>query len=174
MLKGRSFPGKVLLTRRSEPLSPPDYSPRFENENDEDERKEGSQEVMCYQFNCFRNVNDIYCKSVTDEVVIVQGEGQSPGNSFDNAGAKKSNLLSASSSNLLPDAQGLVSGARATDSARIAKFTTELSRPAVILGIQIILCNILFGVHHQLCVKQFDLRSKHYSNILIFSMPDHL
>lgn len=48
MLKGRSFPGKVLLTRRSEPLSPPDYSPRFESEPDEDERKEGSQEVMCY------------------------------------------------------------------------------------------------------------------------------
>ncbi|CAL5020229.1 unnamed protein product [Urochloa decumbens] len=105
MLKGRSFPGKVLLTRRSEPLSPPDYSPRFESEPDEDERKEGSQE----------------------------GEGQAPGNSFDNASAKKSNLLSTSSSNSLPDAQGLVSGARATDSARIDKFTKELSRPAVIL-----------------------------------------
>jgi TBC1 domain family member 2 len=49
MLKGRSFPGKVLLTRRSEPLSPPDYSPSFESEHDEDERKEGSrQEVICY------------------------------------------------------------------------------------------------------------------------------
>nr|CAB3447988.1 unnamed protein product [Digitaria exilis] len=116
MLKGRSFPGKVLLTRRSEPLSPPDYSPRFENENDEDERKEGSQE----------------------------GEGQSPGNSFDNAGAKKSNLLSTSSSNSLPDAQGLVSGARATDSARIAKFTTELSRPAVILAVCPHICGLIW------------------------------
>jgi len=105
MLKGRSFPGKVLLTRRSEPLSPPDYSPRFESEHDEDEHKEGSQE----------------------------GEGQAPGNSFDSASAKKSNILSTSSSNSLPDAQGLVSGARATDSARIDKFTKELSRPAVIL-----------------------------------------
>ena len=46
MLKGRIFPGKVLLSRRSEPLSPPDYSPRFESEHDEDERKEGSEEVM--------------------------------------------------------------------------------------------------------------------------------
>jgi TBC1 domain family member 2 len=44
MLKGRSFPGKVLLTR-SEPLSPPDYSPRFENDHNEDGRNEGSQEV---------------------------------------------------------------------------------------------------------------------------------
>ncbi|AQK55437.1 TBC1 domain family member 22A [Zea mays] len=106
MLKGRSFPGKVLLTRRSEPLSPPDYSPSFESEHDEDERKEGSRQ---------------------------EGEGQASGNSFDNASSKKSNILSTSSSNSLPDAQGLVSGARATDSARIAKFTTELSRPAVIL-----------------------------------------
>jgi hypothetical protein len=64
----------------------------------------------------------------------VQGEGLSPGNSSDNASAKKSNLPSTSSTNSLPDAQGLVSGARATDSARIAKFINELSRPAVILG----------------------------------------
>jgi len=116
MLKGRIFPGKVLLSRRSEPLSPPDYSPRFESEHDEDERKEGSEE----------------------------GEGQAPGNSSDNASAKKSSLESTSSSNSLPDAQGLVSGARATDSARIDKFTKELSRPAVILGMQTILCSILF------------------------------
>ena len=73
----------------------------------------------------------------------MQGEGQAPGNSFDSASAKKSNILS-SSSNSLPDAQGLVSGARATDSARIDKFTKELSRPAVILGMQTILCSILF------------------------------
>lgn len=51
--------------------------------------------------------------------------------------AKKSNPPSTSSTNSLPDAQGLVSGARATDSARIAKFTNELSRPAVILGMPI-------------------------------------
>lgn len=69
----------------------------------------------------------------------MQGEGQAPGNSSDNASAKKSSLQSTSSSNSLPDAQGLVSGARATDSARIDKFTKELSRPAVILGMQIIL-----------------------------------
>jgi len=81
---------------------------------------------------------------VTDGVGIVQGEGQAPGNSFDSASAKKSNILSTSSSNSLPDAQGLVSGARATDSARIDKFTKELSRPAVILGMQTILCSILF------------------------------
>jgi hypothetical protein len=81
---------------------------------------------------------------VTHGLDIVQGEGQTSGNSFDNASAKKSNSLSTSSSNSLPDAQGLVSGARATDSARIDKFTKELSRPAVILGTQIILCSILF------------------------------
>ncbi|KAI4989023.1 hypothetical protein ZWY2020_036340 [Hordeum vulgare] len=45
MLKGRSFPGKVMLTRRSEPLSPPEYSPRSENDRYEDEQNEGLQEV---------------------------------------------------------------------------------------------------------------------------------
>lgn len=47
MLKGRSFPGKVMLTRRSEPLSPPEYSPRSENDRYEYEQNEGSQEVGC-------------------------------------------------------------------------------------------------------------------------------
>ena len=56
----------------------------------------------------------------------MQGEGQAPGNSSDNASAKKSSLQSTSSSNSLPDAQGLVSGARATDSARIDKFKGTL------------------------------------------------
>jgi len=69
---------------------------------------------------------------VTNEILIVQGEGPSSGNSTDNTSAKKSNCPSTSSTNPLPDAQGIVFGARATDSARIAKFTEELSRPAVI------------------------------------------
>jgi hypothetical protein len=103
MIIGRSFPGKVLLSQRSEPLSRPVYSSIFDR--DEDEPNEGSQE----------------------------GEGPSPGNSIDNTSAKKSNCPSTSSTNSLPDAQGIVFGARATDSARIAKFTEELSRPAVIL-----------------------------------------
>ena len=104
----------------------------------------------------------------------MQGEGQASGNSFDSASSKKSNLLSTSSSNSLPDAQGLVSGARATDSARIAKFTTELSRTAVILGMPIILCSVSFGVQCQFCLKQFDPTSKHYVNVPILSMADHL
>ncbi|XP_004980361.1 GTPase-activating protein gyp1 [Setaria italica] len=103
MLEGRSFPGKVLITQQSEPLPPPDYSSHFDC--DEDEHNEGSQE----------------------------GEGQSPGNSTDNTSENKSNVPSASITNSLPVAQGVVFGARATDSARITKFTKELSRPAVIL-----------------------------------------
>ncbi|VAI34633.1 unnamed protein product [Triticum turgidum subsp. durum] len=105
MLKGRSFPGKVMLTRRSEPISPPEYSPRSENDRYEYEQNGGSQEV----------------------------EGQASGNTTDNISSKKPISPSTSSVNSLPDAQGLVSGARATDSARITKFTNELSRPAVIL-----------------------------------------
>ncbi|CAL4984939.1 unnamed protein product [Urochloa decumbens] len=103
MLEGRSFPGKVLITQQSEPLPPPDYSSLLDR--DEDEHNKCSHE----------------------------GEGQSPGNSTDNTNAENSNLPSARSTNSLSDAQGIVFGARATDSARIAKFTEELSRPAVIL-----------------------------------------
>lgn len=94
-----------MLTRRSEPLSPPEYSPRSENDRYDFEQNEGSQEV----------------------------EGQASGNTSDNISAKKSISPSTSSVSSLPDAQGIVSGARATDSARITKFTNELSRPAVIL-----------------------------------------
>lgn len=39
-----------------------------------------------------------------------------------------------SSTSFSVDAQRLVAGARATDSARVTKFTQELSRPAIILG----------------------------------------
>ena len=71
---------------------------------------------------------------VIGDILLVQVEGQASGNTTDNISSKKPISPSTSSVNSLPDAQGLVSGARATDSARITKFTNELSRPAVILG----------------------------------------
>jgi hypothetical protein len=97
--------------------------------------------------------------TVTGGVVTVQGNGQTPGNSSDNASAKKSNLPSTSRTNSLPDAQGLVSGARATDSARIAKFTNELSRPAVISG------KTFFMVYNM----ELSTRLLVYINILVLS-----
>ncbi|VAI19798.1 unnamed protein product [Triticum turgidum subsp. durum] len=60
MLKGRSFPGKVMLTRRSEPISPPEYSPRSENDHYEYEQNEGSQELLFGHFDC--NPNEKKCK----------------------------------------------------------------------------------------------------------------
>jgi hypothetical protein len=73
----------------------------------------------------------------TDKNLLVQAERQASGSTTDNLNTKKSISPSTSSVNSLPDAQGIVSGARATDSARITKFTAELSRPAVILGMHI-------------------------------------
>ncbi|XP_073004491.1 GTPase-activating protein gyp1 [Typha latifolia] len=113
LLKGRSFPGKILLSRKSEPLNEcasPEHSQHFERsyseiDHDQDEHLDGS---------------------------FVE-EAQSSGSMTHNTSLHKSYVSSTSSLASSPDAQGLVSGARATDSARITKFTRELSRPAVIL-----------------------------------------
>jgi hypothetical protein len=56
----------------------------------------------------------------------------------DNTSETKSDP-SESSTNSLPVAQGIIFGDKATDSARIVKFTKELSRPTVIFGNNIIL-----------------------------------
>jgi hypothetical protein len=101
----------------------------------------------------------------------VQGNGQTPGNSSDNASAKKSNLPSTSSTNSLPDAQGLVSGARATDSARIAKFTNELSRPAVISGktfVMVYNMELSTSLQQYSCIKHSQLSTR-LSKVLLTS-----
>jgi len=59
MIKGRSFPGKVLLCQQSEPLSPPDYSSHLDR--DEDEPNEGSQEVFSISLISFSMYERIHC-----------------------------------------------------------------------------------------------------------------
>ncbi|KAJ3681392.1 hypothetical protein LUZ60_015881 [Juncus effusus] len=107
LLKGRSIPGKILLSRKSEPLNPSQHFGRSFSENDKDKDEH----------------SDDYSE-----------EGSESSRSENKSGVKNSkNELSENSSSSSLDAQRIVEGARATDSARITKFTQELSRPAVIL-----------------------------------------
>jgi hypothetical protein len=164
MLKGRSFPGKVLLTRRSEPLSPPEYSPRSENDRYDYEQNDGSQEVFWHFVGVVFSMSIL--QIVTDEILYLQAEGQTSGNTTDNISSKKSISPSTSSVNSLPDAQGIVSGARATDSARITKFTTELSRPAVILGMHIFYIG-LWTIQSAVGCARIECGIKHGSYFLV-------
>lgn len=110
LLKGRSFPGKVLLTRKSEPMnecnSPgnsPDVGRRYpDNEIRPREQVDNSHER----------------------------DGGASGSTGDNVNLPS---LRASSKNSESTSTDVPRGARATDTARLAKFTKELSRPAVML-----------------------------------------
>lgn len=112
LLKGRSIPGKVLLTRRADPiddLSSPERSPSFgrrfsENDTGTSDRVQNPMEV----------------------------EYQSTGES-NNGNVNKLNSSTSNIENTSKEAQKSPMGARATDSARVTKFTKELSAPTVIL-----------------------------------------
>ncbi|XP_043717218.1 TBC1 domain family member 22B-like isoform X2 [Telopea speciosissima] len=104
LLQGRSFPGKVLLTRRSAE-HPPDVE-RSRSENDF-----GSGEHMDTSF---------------------EGEDQSTSKVTDETTSKPTSPITNMESTSR-EAQKPVLGARATDSARVMKFTKELSGSTVIL-----------------------------------------
>ncbi|KAJ7980659.1 TBC1 domain family member 22B [Quillaja saponaria] len=113
LLKGRSIPGKVLLTRRSDPLddsnlkeSPPNYE-------------------RSYSYND-AGTSDRMAKEVEDEVR----------NTSLQTTTTIVNKLKVSTSNIdhtSKEVQKSSIGARATDSARLAKFTKELSGTTIIL-----------------------------------------
>ena len=66
---------------------------------------------------------------------MVQRDGETSGSTGSNVNLQSLRASSKNSESTSADAQKSVSGARATDTARLTKFTKELSRPAVILGI---------------------------------------
>ncbi|PKA61564.1 hypothetical protein AXF42_Ash018177 [Apostasia shenzhenica] len=106
------FPGKVLLTRRSEPLNEC-LSPRAQdlqggNGDDHFRQREHAS-------NSFER------------------EGQGSGGSQSSTNPRNIIVPTANNENMSPDSQKLSLGARATDSARVTKFTKELSRSVVIL-----------------------------------------
>ncbi|XP_042501883.1 GTPase-activating protein GYP1-like [Macadamia integrifolia] len=113
LLQGRSFPGKILLTRRSESLkdsssaeNPPDIG-RSRSENDF-----GSGEHMDTSF---------------------EGEVQSTSKVTIESTISKPTSSITSMESTSKEAQKSVLGARASDSARVMKFTKELSGSTVIL-----------------------------------------
>ncbi|KAL0366626.1 UNVERIFIED_CONTAM: hypothetical protein Sradi_3552700 [Sesamum radiatum] len=112
LLKGRSFPGKILITRRLDPLDlsslhSPNSGPRS-LESDTDHRKQVD-------------------KATEDEV-----ENRSSTKASSSVNDTKSSTTG--SENTSKEVHRSPVGARATDSARLMKFTKELSGSSVFLG----------------------------------------
>ncbi|KDP43912.1 hypothetical protein JCGZ_20922 [Jatropha curcas] len=111
LLKGRSIPGKVLLTRRTDPPEDPSvHSPGFgrsfsENDAGISDRMDMSKEA----------------------------EARSTSKLNNNATTNKLKPSVSSIEIASKDVQKIPMGARATDSARVMKFTKELSGTTVIL-----------------------------------------
>ncbi|KAJ8531142.1 hypothetical protein K7X08_025873 [Anisodus acutangulus] len=111
LLKGRSFPGKVLITRRSDPLdnstvrSPDNHGSLRDSETGPSQQADGSFE---------------------DEL-----KSRSNPNASSSANQTKSST--SNSEHTSNEVQKPSIGSRATDSARLMKFTKELSATTVIL-----------------------------------------
>ncbi|XVE81002.1 hypothetical protein DITRI_Ditri15bG0027400 [Diplodiscus trichospermus] len=113
LLKGRSIPGKVLLTRRLDPL----------NESSLQERSPSYQRSFSHND---AGTSDDMDKSWEAGVTNTSNSGSN----------RTVNKLRSSTSNIenaAKEVQKSVMGARATDSARVMKFTRELSGQMVIL-----------------------------------------
>ncbi|XP_055833690.1 GTPase-activating protein GYP1 [Solanum dulcamara] len=111
LLKGRSFPGKVLITRRSDPLdnstmrSPDNHGSLRDSEMGPSQQEDGSFE---------------------DEL-------QSRSNLNASSSASQTKSSTSNSEHTSNEVQKPSIGSRATDSARLMKFTKELSATTVIL-----------------------------------------
>ncbi|XP_021821667.1 TBC1 domain family member 22B-like isoform X1 [Prunus avium] len=113
LLKGRSIPGKVLLSRRSDPLDQSNiqvHSPNYERSFSYNEAE----------------TSDRMSKDLEEEV-------QNPNKPSNNANSNGLNSSTSNIENTSKEAQKSTMGARATDSARIIKFTKVLSGTTVIL-----------------------------------------
>ncbi|CAK7322677.1 unnamed protein product [Dovyalis caffra] len=112
LLKGRSIPGKVLLTRRADPPEDPSLrSPTFGRSFSE---------------------ND----AGTSDRMDMSKEAEAQGRSKQQNNSTTANKLKPTNSNVettSKEVQKSAVGTRATDSARVMKFTRELSGSAVIL-----------------------------------------
>ncbi|XP_010268253.1 PREDICTED: TBC1 domain family member 22B [Nelumbo nucifera] len=113
LLKGRSFPGKVLLTRRSDPLDVSglsEHSPGIERSHSE---------------------NDLGPGENMDRSSEEEDHGAIKPPNSTTANRLKSSIPNIQNSSR--ESQKNTTGARATDSARVMKFKKELSGPTVIL-----------------------------------------
>ncbi|XP_048435808.1 GTPase-activating protein GYP1 isoform X2 [Pyrus x bretschneideri] len=112
LLKGRSIPGKVLLSRRSDPLDQSniqDPSPNYERSFSYNESE------------------------TSDRMANELEEVQSSIKPNNNENSNSLNSSTSDTENTSKEAQKSTTGARCTDSARVAKFTKVLSGTTVIL-----------------------------------------
>ncbi|EYU41039.1 hypothetical protein MIMGU_mgv1a0248441mg, partial [Erythranthe guttata] len=108
LLKGRSFPGKVLITRRSAPL---------------DQSILSSPSTDRTYSDSYAEIEERVDKSIQDEVLQDR-----------RADGKSVNLTKSSSiESVSEETRKTTIGARATDSARLMKFSKELSGTSVVL-----------------------------------------
>ncbi|KAK4406276.1 hypothetical protein Sango_0634100 [Sesamum angolense] len=111
LLKGRSFPGKVLLTRRSDPLeqsvSPSANNDRRFSDSDVDHGEQADRMTE----DDLRNITSRNAMSSVNHA----------------------NSSTTGSENIAKEIEKTPMGARATDSARLMKFTKELSGTNVVL-----------------------------------------
>ncbi|GLT91596.1 hypothetical protein SLE2022_094760 [Rubroshorea leprosula] len=112
LLKGRSIPGKILLTRRSDP---PDDS--------------GFQGSPNYQ----RSLSQNDAGTIDDMDKSTEVEAGNTSSSNNKATVNKLRSSTSNVENSSNEVQKPTMGARATDSARVMKFTKELSGQMIIL-----------------------------------------
>ncbi|XP_038877768.1 TBC1 domain family member 22B [Benincasa hispida] len=110
LLKGRSIPGKVLLTRRSDVLD--------------------SSSVSDKSLNYSRSLSDIDTGTSNH---IAQSEEEDVQIINNNTILNKSKSSTSNTEDLTKEVQKPIMGARATDSARVMKFTKLLSGTTIIL-----------------------------------------
>ncbi|KAA3484338.1 GTPase-activating protein GYP1-like isoform X2 [Gossypium australe] len=113
LLKGRSIPGKILLTRRSDILD-----------------DSGSQERSPSYQRSFSQ-NDAGTSDDMDK--SVEGGVRNTNNSDGNTTVNKFTSSTSKNEDVANEVQNSAMGTRATDSARVTKFTKELSGQMVIL-----------------------------------------
>nr|POE54860.1 hypothetical protein CFP56_42031 [Quercus suber] len=113
LLKGRSIPGKILLTRRSDPL----------DESSVQERTPEYERSLSYNE---AGSSDRLAKAAEEEV-------QSTSKPNNNTNVIKLKTSTSEIENTSKEVQKSAMGARATDSARVMKFTKALSGTTVIL-----------------------------------------
>ncbi|XP_039010157.1 GTPase-activating protein GYP1-like [Hibiscus syriacus] len=113
LLKGRSIPGKVLLTRRPDPLD-----------------DSGLQEQSPSYQRSFSQ-NDAGTSDAMDKTV--EGGVRNTNNSDGNTTVNKSRSSFSKTENAANEVQNSPMGTRATDSARVTKFSRELSGQTVML-----------------------------------------
>lgn len=114
LLKGRSFPGKVMLTRRSEPLNEPSSpipSPTIDKSYSQNDIGYGEHKGSSSEGKV-QTSDDTTNKSIS---------------------INRLKSSSTDSENMSGDVQKSMLGARCTDSARVMKFKKELSGASVIL-----------------------------------------